>query len=277
MKYAFSNKAVKNKEVALITFVESEDAIVRTPEKRTVIEIGIGKREEMTRRKLVTTVRKMVTAAKAAKKKEIAFEFTDLVFPHLEISSVELAELIATNLEMANFEFVKYKTKPKEGWNTLTDVTIAGKLDAEVEKGFKKGKLVGEGVNGARSLANTPGGDMTPSKLADAAFEMAAGLPIAVTVIDEAGMEALGMGAILGVGKGSDDKPKFIIMEYMMGGEKEKPIVLVGKGITFDTGGLNLKPILTLLHTTLLVSIVSTVMRKLTLTKQTLGEPVHAK
>jgi leucyl aminopeptidase len=242
MKCTFSNKSPKDKEVASIVFVVGDDAVVRTSDKRTVLEIGIGKREEMTRRKLITTVRKMVTAAKTAKKKEIAFEFTDLVFPLLHIDANDLAELIATNLEMANFEFVTYKTKPKEGWNMLTNVTVIGKLDAEVEKGFKKGKLIGEGVNGTRTLANTPGGDMTPSKLADAAFEMAAGLPIAVTVIDEAGMEALGMGAILGVGKGSDDKPKFIIMEYMMGGEKEKPIVLVGKGITFDTGGLNLKP-----------------------------------
>lgn len=82
---------------------------------------------------------------------------------------------------------------------------------------------------------------MTPSKLAQAAIDAAEGLPIEVTILNELEMEELGMGAILGVGKGSDDKPRFIVMEYMPV-EGDEPIVLVGKGITFDTGGLNLKP-----------------------------------
>jgi hypothetical protein len=99
-----------------------------------VIEIDIGKREKMTRRKLITSVRKLVMCAKSAKKKKIAFNFTDLRFSHLDISDTELAELIAVNLEMANFEFVKYKTKPKEGWDMLTDVFVFGKTDSEIEK-----------------------------------------------------------------------------------------------------------------------------------------------
>lgn len=242
MKYTFSNKAPKDKEVADVVFVPGQDAVVRTSLGRVVLEIGIGKREEMTRRKLITTVRKIVSGAKAANKKKIAGNFFDFVFPHLAIVPEELAELIATNLEMANFEFNTYKSKPKEGWNALTEVVIVGKVGSDIEKAFKKGKTIGDGVNATRTLANTPGGDMTPSKLAEAAVKAAEGLPIEVTIIDERGMEELGMGAILGVGKGSDDKPKFIVMEYMMGDPKEKPTVLVGKGITFDTGGLNLKP-----------------------------------
>jgi leucyl aminopeptidase len=242
MKYTFVNKTTKDSELALVNFVDTPDAVVRTADKRTVIEIEIGAREKMTRRKLVTLVRKMVTCAKAAKKKKIAFNFTDLRFSHLDISDTELAELIAVNCEMANFEFVKYKTKPKEGWDLLTEVIVLGKTDTEIEKAFKRGKTIGESVNATRALANTPGGDMTPSTLAEAATTASEGLPITVTVFDEAGMETLGMGAILGVGKGSSDKPKFIVMEYMAGPESEKPVVLVGKGITFDSGGLNLKP-----------------------------------
>lgn len=242
MKYSFIAKASQKSDVASVIFSETPDMIARTSNKRTVIEINIGKRDKVTRRSLMTLVRKMVTLAKSAKKKKIAFTFADLRFPHLDISDADLAELIAVNCEMANFEFVKYKTKPKEGWDTLSDVFVLGKPDAEVEKAFKKGKAIGEGVNGTRALANTPGGDMTPSKLAEAATTAAQGLPITVTVIDEAGMEALSMGALLGVGKGSEEKPKFIVMEYMAGAIDERPIVLVGKGITFDSGGLNLKP-----------------------------------
>lgn len=242
MKYIFANKALKDNDLALVSFVDTPDTVVRTADKRLLVEVNIGKREEVTRRKLVASVRKMVMCAKSAKKKKIAFNFADLRFPQLDISDAELAELIAVNLEMANFEFVKYKTKPKEGWDLLTDVLVLGKTESEIEKAFKKGKTIGEGVNATRALANTPGGDMTPSGLTEAATLAAEGLPITVTVFDEAGMETLGMGAILGVGKGSDDKPKFIVMEYMAGPATEKPIVLVGKGITFDSGGLNLKP-----------------------------------
>jgi leucyl aminopeptidase len=83
---------------------------------------------------------------------------------------------------------------------------------------------------------------MTPSKLASAAVDAAKGLPIELKILDEHTMRELGMGAILGVGKGSEDKPKFIVMEYKGGDEGERPIVLIGKGVTFDTGGLNLKP-----------------------------------
>ena len=243
MKYTFSNKVPKDKEMVVVTLTDaSSDVLVRTPDKRMVSELGVGKREEMTRRKLATTIRRAVLAAKGAQKKKIALNFFDFVFPHLHMTPSELGEMLAVNLEMANFEFVAYKTKPKEGWSMQTDVIIVGNVGSDVERAIRKGKVIGEGVNHTRTLANTPGGEMTPSKLAQAAINAAKGLPIEVSVLDEHDMEERGMGAILGVGKGSEDKPRFIIMEYMEGDDGEKPIVLVGKGVTFDTGGLNLKP-----------------------------------
>lgn len=242
MKYSFSNKLPKDRAVAVVSFIDGVDAVVRGTNGQTIIEIGIGKREEMTRRKLITSVRKMVAQAKTGGKKKIAFEFLDLAFLHLPILPEELAELIATELEMANFEFTLYKTKPKDGWNALTEAVVVGKFGTDIQKAFRKGKIVGEAVNATRSLANTPGGDMTPSKLGAAAVEAAKDLPLTVSVLDERDMEEKKMGAVLGVGKGSDDKPRFIIMEYKGGVENEAPIVLVGKGVTFDTGGLNLKP-----------------------------------
>ncbi len=242
MKYTSSTKVSKDKDIASIVLVAVGDAQVRGADGRTQLEIGIGKREEMTRRKLISTIRKAVSSAKAAKKKRISLTLADFEFALLNISAAQLAELIAVNLEMANFEFNIYKTKPKDGWNTLTEAIIVGKVDKTIEQGLKKGKTIGEGVNHTRSLANTPGGDMTPEKLGEAAHAAAEGLPIEVKVLDEIDMEELGMGGILGVGKGSNEKPRFIVMEYMQGQENEKPLVLVGKGITFDTGGLNLKP-----------------------------------
>ncbi len=240
MKYTFSVRAATKEYTPVVLSVDS-DMVVQKDGKMS-ISLAVGKREEMTRRKLITLVRRVVSSAKAAKAKKVAINFADFSFPHLDITKEELAELIAVNLEMANFEFTKYKTKPKEGWSLLTEVVVVGKADKVIEQGFKKGKSIGEEVNATRNLANTPGGDMTPSRLADAAREAAAGLPIDVKVLDEMDMEELGMGAILGVGKGSDDAPRFIVMEYLGGDVEEKPIVLVGKGVTFDSGGLNLKP-----------------------------------
>lgn len=240
MKYTFSSRAATKEYTSVVLSMDS-DMLVQKDGKMS-ISLATGKREEMTRRKLISLVRRVVASAKAAKVKKIAISFTDFVFPHLEISKEELAELIAVNLEMANFEFTKYKTKPKEGWSALTEAVIVMKADKAVEIAWKKGKTIGEEVNATRTLANTPGGDMTPSLLADAAREAAADLPIEVKVLDEMDMEELGMGAILGVGRGSDDAPRFIVMEYMGGEPEERPVVLVGKGVTFDTGGLNLKP-----------------------------------
>jgi leucyl aminopeptidase len=241
MKYVFAEKLVKDPDVVQVVLVEGVDACVRTPDKRTLIEIGIGKREAMTRRKLITTLRKVVMQAKSAGKKKIALNFFDFVFPQLYMTPTDLGEMLSVNLEMANFEFVKYKTKPKEGWGTLSEVVVVGKVGREVEGAIKKGKMIGEEVNSVRTLANTPGGAMTPELLGQAAVEAAAGLPITVQVLDVREMEALGMGAVLGVGRGSDEEPRFIVMEYMAGELDEQPIVLVGKGVTFDTGGLDLK------------------------------------
>src|SRR3990167_8346049 len=206
MKYTFTPKALKNKDIATVTLATTaSDVTVRTSDGRTVIELGVGKREEMTRRKLVNVIRKIVSLAKAANKKKVALDFFDLVFPHLHMTPTELGEMLSTNLEMANFEFVKYKSKPKEGWNTLTDVVVVGKVGGSVEKAIKKGRIVGESVNNVRVLANTPGGEMTPSILAREAIEVAEGLPITVTVLGVREMEELDMGAILGVGRGSDE------------------------------------------------------------------------
>jgi len=242
MKYTFTPKALKNKDIATVTLATTaSDVTVRTSDGRTVIELGVGKREEMTRRKLVNVIRKIVSLAKAANKKKVALDFFDLVFPHLHMTPTELGEMLSTNLEMANFEFVKYKSKPKEGWSTLAEVVVLGKLGSDVEKAVRKGKMIGEEVNKTRALANTPGGAMTPAILAQSAAEAAEGLPITTTVLGVREMEELGMGAVLGVGRGSDEEPKFIVMEYFGGMPDEKPVVLVGKGVTFDTGGLNLK------------------------------------
>ena len=167
----------------------------------------------MNLRKLFLLVRKMVIMAKGIKAEKIAFNFSDFKFKGLKINNEELAEIIGSQLDFANYEFNKYKTPPKEGFSLIKEVFIFG-TTKEIEKAILKGNIIADEVNKTRSLSNMPGGDMTPSILAAKAKEAMKGLPVKVTVLGEKEMEKLKMQAILSVGRGSEEESKFIIMEY---------------------------------------------------------------
>lgn len=158
-----------------------------------------------------------------------------------KIDKKVLAEVLATQFEIANFEFVKYKTPPKEGWFFVKEVFVLS-TKADLKKELRRGQIIGEEINEARILSNTPGGDMTPRTLAEAAVRAGHRAGFMVKVLKENEIRKLKMGGVLGVSRGSDEKPRFIVMEYLRGKKSDGPVVLVGKGVTFDTGGLNLKP-----------------------------------
>ncbi len=206
------------------------------------LEIGAGKPQEMSHRKFIILCRAIVQAAKQYKFKKIAVQFdkTPELFQNLQtFTPEEMSALAAQNFEMANFEFTTFKTKPKGGWPVVEEILATGKSYKSIELAVRKGQEIGRAVNACRELSNTPGGDMTPTTLAQAAKKATAKLPIKVMTLGEKEMKKLGMGAILGVSKGSDEPATFTVMQYK--GGKGKPIVLAGKGITFDSGGINLK------------------------------------
>lgn len=209
---------------------------------RKEIRLGAGLKKEVTRRKLIRLARQVVMAGKRAKAKKLEIDFKEFDFPQLNIGPEELAELLAVNFVMANFEFVKYKTPPKEGWGFIEEVAIANAHSKQIKSGFEKGRIIGEGINVSRELSNTPGGEMTPEILAHDIVKAAKGTGARVKILGRNEIRKLGMGGILGVASGSAHEPKFIIVEYRGAGKSQKPVVLVGKGITFDTGGLNIKP-----------------------------------
>lgn len=240
IKINFSQKEpLKTDDRAIVTIVGGEDSFFVLKENGKEIRIGINDKKDFNRRKLITTARRIISLAKNSKVKKIALRFEDFISINSGLSIFELAQLIAENFEMANFEFIKYKTQPKEGWNFIKEILIWGNVSGEAKRGFKKGQLIGDEVNKCRELANTPGGEMTPSILAKEAKKAIKGTKITVKVLGMREMRSLKMGGILGVASGSNEEPKFIILEYK--GASEDPIVLIGKGVTFDTGGLNLK------------------------------------
>lgn len=207
------------------------------------IELGAGKASEMNRRKFITLCRSIIRAAREFRKRRIAVQFdkSPELFKNLQnITPEEVSSLAAQNFEMADFEFTKFKTAPAEGFGGVDEIRLYGRSYKSIEDAAVRGQIIAREVNATRALANTPGGDMTPRKLAAAAKDAVKGLPVAVKTLGQKDMEKLGMGSLLGVAKGSSEEPTFTILEYK--GSTDAPIVLVGKGVTFDSGGLNLKP-----------------------------------
>jgi leucyl aminopeptidase len=143
------------------------------------------------------------------------------------------------------YRFEKYKTNNEEnGKKEIREITmlVNSKNEVgEVSKGAFTGKVLAEAANFAKDMVNEPSNQMTPSVMAETAKLLANNFGLKCQVLDRDEMVRLGMGSILGVAQGSNEPPKFIILEYN-GNKKEKPVVLVGKAITFDSGGISIKP-----------------------------------
>jgi leucyl aminopeptidase len=254
MKITFATKDMDDapKGVVRVRFAEEVPGGKRLVRENEVdwLEIQTGKGSEMNRRKFIIVCRAIIQAAKTNKIREIAIQldrYADCFAGFKNDPSLipeEVSQIAAENFEMANFEFNTFKTKPKEGWNYVDEVFIYGAfINKETAARAKKGQLIGQMVNATRELANTPGGSMTPRGLANAAKAVVKGIDtVTVKTLGRKEIEALGMGALAGVGAGSSNEPTFTIMQYKGGKVGDKPIVLAGKGITFDSGGLNLKP-----------------------------------
>jgi leucyl aminopeptidase len=112
----------------------------------------------------------------------------------------------------------------------------------EYEKALKPAEIVARSENFARDLAMRPGNVATPSYLAAAATKIAEDFGLKITVLDRADMEREGMKALLAVAQGSEEEPRFIALEYNGGAKDAQPLVLIGKGVTFDSGGISIKP-----------------------------------
>jgi len=167
------------KDMAYVRFVKGSGVRLIEREKGLELALGIDESGKITRRKFITLVRKIIQTAKQNKIKRVAVKFDDLFFPKFkDASKREISSILAQNMEMANFELTKFKEKPKEGWDEVKEVFIYGGVSNEVRSGFEEGFIIGEEVNRCRTLANTPGGDMTPKMLAEAAKKAASGTEV---------------------------------------------------------------------------------------------------
>jgi len=204
--------------------------------------VGYGDKKALTQRKLIVLLRKATQFAKQNEVRGMSLDYKELrALAPKALADTDLAQLCAEAFVMANYEPNTYKTAPKGGFRAIDTVAVHN-ITASIQKAFTKGQMVGEAVNATRELSNMPGGDMTPELLLEAAVKAAEGTSAKVKALGRAEMAQLGMGAILGVAKGSPEEPQLIVVEYWGAGRGKKPTVLIGKGVTFDTGGLQIKP-----------------------------------
>ncbi len=219
--------------------------LVETKDGGLEYRMGAGKRSEATARTFRTLVRSIVQAAKAHQLENIALHLGPMGCTQIEPLGDEwYFRTLAENLSLASYEYRKYKTKPKKE-KELKEILVCGIAGPQLKKAFEEGLTIAEAANITRDIANATGDDMTPEGLAEATRLTFKGTKVTVKVLNEKEIQKMGMGLLHAVGKGADDAPRFIIVEYWGAGKtnkKEKPTILIGKGITYDTGGLNVKP-----------------------------------
>jgi leucyl aminopeptidase len=160
------------------------------------------------------------------------------------LSEEELAESFVTGLMLGTYEFNEFKTLERDKIKEIGEVILLGETAEEVKSvdvGLRAGKIISQAVCMARDLVNGPSNKITPTVLAEKAQEIARDHGMEVQVLEVNQAEAMGMGAFVAVAKGSQEPGKFITLEYNKGKGLDT-IALVGKGITFDSGGISIKP-----------------------------------
>ncbi|RLC91650.1 MAG: leucyl aminopeptidase [Chloroflexi bacterium] len=160
------------------------------------------------------------------------------------IEPEQSARAIAEGAILGLYTFRKHITRDPET-SDLEELLVVERDESRVgqlERGCRYGTIVSEAANMARDMINEPANYMTPSNMAEAARQMSADYGLECTVLEREQMRELGMGALLGVAQGSHQEPRFIVLHYRGDPGSQKAIGLVGKGITFDSGGISIKP-----------------------------------
>jgi leucyl aminopeptidase len=166
--------------------------------------------------------------------------------PRFDGNTVECVQNAVQAGITSQFELDKYKTKDKNSKAvTKMVVCVDGASPADLKEGISRGIAIGDSMNFTRDLANEPPNILTPTEMAKRAAKMAKEVGLKIEVLDEARMKKMGMGSLLSVSIGSDQPAKLIVIRYTPSkntGKNGDLLALVGKGITFDTGGISLKP-----------------------------------
>lgn len=210
----------------------------KLPAERVLL-VGLGKKAELDDERLRKAAGNAVQALRGARVASFASAL------HLAGTGEKALEAACEGALLGSYSFDNYKTKNKDErfcFDTMTLLLPDGTTAEDASARMARIETVCQGVSLARDLVSHPGNVVTPGYLAESARELAArrGLTCRVLEMDE--LEKLGMNALLAVGKGSVESPRLIVLEYNGAGDNAAPVVLIGKGVTFDSGGISIKP-----------------------------------
>ncbi|MEK7360720.1 MAG: leucyl aminopeptidase, partial [Pseudomonadota bacterium] len=206
-----------------------------------VLLVGLGAAADLREREYRDAARAAVKAAQATGAGSATLCFTEIRAGRRD--TVWKARQVALAAAECAYRFDSMKSKKTEPRPLAHIELLTAARDASAAaRGLREGSAVGTGTSLAKDLGNLPGNVCTPAFLAEQAKKIAREWKLGVEVLERKDMEKLGMGSLLSVAQGSRQPPKLIVLNYAGGAKKAKPVVLVGKGITFDTGGISLKP-----------------------------------
>ncbi len=206
---------------------------------------GIGREKEETNIDgpfLQRVIAHAVVSSRRLGVKELCVPLAGAMLEHFD--PAPLARLVVEAALLANYQFTPYKTRIDKNCAALQSLTLLlenSKHEIAVKSGARAGKILGTWTCFARDLQNTPPNDLSPARFAELAQAQAANVKLSCEVWDEHKIREQKMGALLGVAQGSAQPPRFVILEKNAAGAKQPTLVLIGKGVTFDSGGLAIK------------------------------------
>ncbi len=233
-------RAIKEKE---FTSEFGQIKILSTAGKfkaRNILIIGLGKRKDST----ISTLKKAIGLGVRIARDTIGVKnFVTTIHRNTtkdKNTIQERVQAVTEGILLGSYQFIKYKTQHTDKIKKLESAKLfLQKKTEESISSVKKGEIIGKAANFVRDLVNEPGSELTPERFVEIAKKECKDLGIKITEFNKKQLEEKGLNGILAVNKGSVNEPRFLVLEYE--GKKEKSIALVGKGITFDSGGLDLK------------------------------------
>ena len=205
-----------------------------------VLLVALGERKEFAENAYRDSVRGAANALRELDVKDAAVFLVDTKVNSRPVSWNLRQAVLGTREAFYRFDLLKTQKKPEPA--SLSHVTLALGHNAQLEQALAEAQATADGADLARTLGNLPSNICTPGYLAEEAKKLARQFKLQLEVLERRDLERLGMGAFLAVTNASHQPPKLIVLRYSGGAKGKKPIALVGKGITFDTGGISLKP-----------------------------------
>lgn len=205
---------------------------------QNLLVAGLGSQKSVSAESYRQAAASAYKALKAAGENKFVLPLDDLIGTSLE----EITQAITEGFILASYEFNELKKKKKDKAPETQLILQTSGAVKELQDAVHVGTVVAESTNFARRLGDLPGNHLTPTRMAKEAQAAAKGTALKVTAWDKARIQKERMDCFLSVNSGSNEPPKFIVMEYKGGKANEKPICFVGKGLTFDSGGISIKP-----------------------------------